>query len=232
MFLSIKVQVSAAYITIGLIMDIYIFSFWIFSQWALMKAIFLFIKKALFPSFILIKISSQFIFLSFVTDPRKLKVCILSKLLSDIYICILFILLLFVLTSKYFVFSWWILNPPSFVILFRAFNNSSLLFHFWPLSPHNLHTHLCHFRGYCSSRHHFLNYVVYSYIKENCWKGITLLYSFEDRNFQTKYFQGLSFLLTSMVIHISLILQAFLLLQYFIHLCPFYGVKGLLEIYK
>ena len=51
-------------------------------------------------------------------------------MLSDIYIFTpiysAFIVLLFVLTSKYFVFSLLILNPTSFAFLFRAFYNSSL----------------------------------------------------------------------------------------------------------
>jgi hypothetical protein len=66
----------------------------------------LIIMKALLLFFILIKISSQFTILSFIIDPRKLKVSTLSKLCCLIFtFVLLFILLLFVLTSKCFVLS-------------------------------------------------------------------------------------------------------------------------------
>jgi len=77
-------------------------------------------KEALFPFFILVKISSLFTLLSYVTDPRKPKVCSLSKLCCRICTFIsLFLLLRFALISKYFVFSW-LFNPSSFAFSFTC----------------------------------------------------------------------------------------------------------------
>jgi amino acid transporter len=71
-----------------------------------MKALFLFMKKALFPFFILVKISLQYILLSFIIDSRKLKVCTPSQLHCPIVTFIfLIMLLLFCIIFKIFHFS-------------------------------------------------------------------------------------------------------------------------------
>ena len=70
------------------------------------KSNFLFMKKALFHFFILVKIFLLFTLLSFISDPRKLKVCTLSKLCCPIFTFVfLFLSLLCALIYKYFAVS-------------------------------------------------------------------------------------------------------------------------------
>ena len=181
-----KVQFLQHMLQWALLVVIYIFILHCFLMSFDDITFFLFLKKALFPFFILVKILLLCILLSFIIDPRKLEVCTFLKLCCPIFTFIfLIMLLLFALVSKYFVFSWSMLNPTSLAFSFRAFNKSSVAFF---TSGHYHHivcvrVYLFHFGGYCSSRHQSLNYVVLSYIKENYWQGITSPYSLEDWQF-------------------------------------------------
>jgi hypothetical protein len=82
------------------------------------------IHKEGFISFLLVKTSSRFMLLSFITDPRKLKVCALSILYWPLFTFLSYFYCFCALISMYFVFSWLMLNHNSFAFSFRVFNNS------------------------------------------------------------------------------------------------------------